>query len=261
MNYQREEIEVPNGKGEIIRFQMNEQNSLTGANMKELGEILNEIKADPKKRGVIFSSDNPKFFCNGLDAENLLSTPRERLISEVGGIVLLFGEIVKFDKPLITEVTGYSMGGGAVITVASDFKYMVDGKGRIGFTEVNVGLPLPGSFIDRVRMCVEPRYWSEVCLEGKVYKAGEAKNIGLIDEIAPTLEEIRKLSLKKLESLAKIPMSAYRATKNTLNGSLIAKLEEYQKETTRSFEQPGVVDNLLEAMTALKEKRRPNFKN
>ncbi|TGM87601.1 enoyl-CoA hydratase/isomerase family protein [Leptospira bouyouniensis] len=259
MNYKREVIDLPNGKGEIIRFQMNEQNSLTGQNMRDLGEILNEIKEDPTKKGVILGTDNPKFFCNGLDAENLLATPKNKLIEEVGGIVILFGELVKFDKPLITEVTGYAMGGGAVITVASDYKYMLDGKCRIGFTEVNVGLPLPGSFIDRIKMCVEPRYWAEVCLEGTIYKAPEAKKIGLIDEIASTPEEVRKLSVKKLEALSKIPSSALRSTKNTLNAALIRNLEQYKIDTTKSFEQPGVVDNLLEAMTALKEKRRPVF--
>lgn len=260
MNYKREVINVPNGLGEIIKFQMNDQNSLTGSNMRELGEILNEIKADPEKRGVILTTDNPKFFCNGLDAENLLSTPREKLIEEVGGIVILFGELVKFDKPLITEVTGYSMGGGAVITVASDFKFMLDGKARIGFTEVNVGLPLPGSFADRIRMCVSARFWAEVCLEGKTYKAAEAKEIGLIDEIASTPEELRKLAVKKLETLSKVPLSAFRGTKNMLNGEIILKLAKYEKDTKTSFEAPGVVDNLLEAMSALKEKRRPNFK-
>ncbi|BDA77114.1 enoyl-CoA hydratase [Leptospira kobayashii] len=260
MNYQREEITVSGGKAEIIHFQMNDQNSLTGSNMKELAVILKEIRNDSSKKGIILTSDHEKFFCNGLDADNLLSTPKEKLLDEVGGIVILFGELILFDKPLITEVTGYAMGGGAVITVASDYKYMYDGKGRIGFTEVNVGLPLPGSFIDRIKMCVEPRYWSEVCLEGTVYKAAEAKKIGLIDEIAATKEELRKISLKKLDSLSKIPMSAYRSTKNMLNGGLIAKLDQYQKETANAFQQPGVIDNLLEAMTALKEKRRPVLK-
>lgn len=260
MNYKREEIIVSGGKAEIIHMQMNDQNSLTGANMKELGKILADINQDPAKKGVIITSDNEKFFCNGLDADNLLSASRENLLNEVGGIVILFGEIVKFDKPLIAEVTGHAMGGGAVITVACDFKYMLDGKGRIGFTEVNVGLPLPGSFIDKIKMCVSARYWSEVCLEGKTFKGAEAKSIGLIDDIAPSPEDLRKVTLKKLDSLSKIPITAYRSTKNMLNSMLIDKLEVYERETIKAFEQPGVIDNLLEAMTALKEKRRPNLK-
>lgn len=259
MFYKREVVDLSGKEVEIINFQMNEQNSFTGENMRALSDILNEIKEDPKKRGVILASENPKFFCNGLDAENLLATPRDRLIEEVGGIVVLFGEMIKFDKPLIAEVSGYAMGGGAVVTVASDFKYMLDAKARIAFTEVLVGLPLPGSFIDRIKMCVTPKYWSEVCLTGNNYKAKEAQEIGLIDETAPNREELRKMVLKKMDSLVKIPMSAFRSTKNILNGATLAKLEEYKQETYTAFSQPGVIENLLEAMTALKEKRRPNF--
>jgi enoyl-CoA hydratase/carnithine racemase len=259
MFFKREVVELGGKKGEIIYFQTNDQNSLTGANMKELTSILREIQADPMKRGIILASENEKFFCNGLDAENLLATPREKLMEEVGGIVHLFGELVKFSKPILAEVSGYAMGGGAVITVASDFKFMLDGKSRIAFTEVLVGLPLPGSFIDRIRMCVTPKYWNEVCLTGANYKAKEAQEIGLIDEVAVSREELRKMTLKKLDSLMKIPTSAFQETKKILNGHIISKLDQYVKETMDSFSQPSVVDNLLEAMTALKEKRRPNF--
>lgn len=259
MFYKREVVELSGKNVEIINFQMNDQNSFTGENMIALSTILNEIKNDPTKHGVIIASENEKFFSNGLDAENLLATPREKLVEEVGGIVVLFGEMIKFDKPLIAEVSGYAMGGGAVVTVASDFKYMLDGKARIAFTEVLVGLPLPGSFIDRIRNCVTPKYWAEVCLTGANFKAKEAKEIGMIDDIAPTREELRKMTLKKMDALVKIPMSAYRSTKNILNGAIIAKLDAYKKETFDSFSQPGIVENLLEAMTALKEKRRPNF--
>jgi len=259
MYYKRETVELSGRQVEIIDFQMNEQNSFTGESMKALSTILNEIREDPKKRGAIFSSSNEKFFCNGLDAENLLATPKDRLLEEVGGIVHLFADLIQFDKPLIAEVSGYAMGGGAVVTVACDFKYMLEGKARIAFTEVLVGLPLPGSFIDRIKMCVTPKFWSEVCLTGASFKAKEAMEIGLVDGTAPTREELRKMTIKKMNQLVQIPSSAYRSTKNILNGQTIAKLEEYKKETYEAFSKTGVIENLLEAMAALKEKRRPNF--
>lgn len=260
MEYFKRETQVLSDKEvEIVYFQMNAENSFTGENMRALGTILKEIKENPNKRGVIFASENEKFFCNGLDASNLLATPKEKLVEEVSGIVDLFAETIQFDKPLIAEVSGYAMGGGAVITVACDFRYMLDGKPRIAFTEVLVGLPLPASFIDRIKMCVLPKYWNEVCLTGANYKAKEAMEIGLINDIAPSKEELRKLTLKKMDQLVKIPMQAYRLTKNTLNAPILNRLEEYKKETIQSFAQPGVIDNLLEAMTALKEKRRPKF--
>ena len=140
----------------IIDIQTNEQNSLTRGTLLELTDILADTQKDDKYSSLLFTSTNPKFFSNGLDAANVLSTPDNKLVEEVGEIVLFFGHLLRFDKPVITEVTGYAMGGGAVITVGSDYKYMIDGKARISFSEVLVGLPLPGNFIDKIARTVLP---------------------------------------------------------------------------------------------------------
>lgn len=262
MSYKREQVPLKSSDGviEFISLQTNDQNSLTGPNMKELDSIMKEIMNDDNVKVAAFTSENPKFFCNGLDAENVLNTPDDKLLEEVGGIVILFGELLKFTKPLITEVTGYAMGGGAVLTVASDFKYMIEGKARIAFTEVLVGLPLPKSFIDKIRLTVHPPYVNRMCLEGANYKADEAKAIGLIDETAPDKEGLRQLTLKKAEALAKIPMSAYQATKIEINRPVLDDFEASLQRLAASFEKEVVRYNMKEAMTALKEKRRPKLR-
>ncbi|EPG66563.1 enoyl-CoA hydratase/isomerase family protein [Leptospira wolffii] len=259
MNYLREAVPLKNGKAECIKIQTNDQNSLTRENMIELEKILDELEKDDSVRVVLLSSDNPKFFSNGIDAENILSTPRERLTEEMGQIVILFGRLLRFSKPLVAEVTGYAMGGGAVITLACDFKFMLEGKGRIAFTEILVGLPLPISFIDKLKIVVNPRNLTEICLLGTMYKASEAKEIALIDEVAENREDLRKIVLKKLEELAAIAPSAYSRTKLAIHKDILEKFDSQLQFTKDSFEDPRVVANLLEAMTALKEKRRPKL--
>ncbi|EPG75277.1 enoyl-CoA hydratase/isomerase family protein [Leptospira fainei serovar Hurstbridge str. BUT 6] len=259
MNYLREKIELKNGRAEFIKIQTNEQNSLTRSNLIELEKILQEIQADDSIRAAVLTSDNEKFFSNGVDAENILNTPKERLSEEMGQIVISFGHLLRFDKPLIAEVTGYAMGGGAVMTLACDFRYMLEGKGRIAFTEILVGLPLPLTFIERLRETVDPRCLNEMCLLGKLYKAPEAKEINLINEIATTRIDLRKIVIKKLEEVLSIAPSAYRRTKQAMNKAVISRFEENLEFTRKSLEDPIVVSNLLEAMTALKEKRRPKL--
>lgn len=242
----------------LVDIQTNEQNSLTRATLLELKAILEETQKDEKYSALVFTSTNPKFFSNGLDASNVGKTPDDKLAEEVGEIVLFFGHLLKFDKPVITEVTGYAMGGGAVITVASDYKYMLEGKGRISFSEVLVGLPLPGTFIDKITRTVFPPYVQAICA-GENYKAAEAKTIGLIDETAPDLESLRKLTVKKLEYLNRIPLSALQRTKQGINQPVLDRAEAALKHTYESFTTPIVVKNFREAMGALAEKRRPQY--
>ncbi|PJZ64269.1 enoyl-CoA hydratase [Leptospira wolffii] len=259
MNYLRESIQLKNGKAECIKIQTNDQNSLTRENMIELEKILADIDKDDSIRAAWISSDNAKFFCNGIDAENIVKTPREKLTEEMGQIVILFGKLLNFNKPLLAEVTGYAMGGGAVITLACDFKFMLEGKARIAFTEVLVGLPLPISFIDKLKITVKSENLNEVCLLGTAYKAGEAKDISLINDIADNKDDLRKLVLRKLDEVMAIAPSAYRRTKQAIHKEILEKFDSQLQFTKDSFEDPRVVANLLEAMTALKEKRRPKL--
>ncbi len=236
----------------------NDQNSLTRASLIELTKILHDTQADEKYAALVFTSENPKFFSNGLDASNVGTTPDDKLAEEVGEIVLFFDHFLRFDKPVIAEVSGYAMGGGAVITVGSDYKYMLEGKARISFSEVLVGLPLPGTFIDKIARTVYPPFVNSVCA-AENYKAGEAKAIGLIDETAPDLESLRKLTLKKLDYLNRIPLSALQRTKQSINAPILERSEASLKHTYESFTTPIIVKNFREAMNALAEKRRPQY--
>lgn len=242
----------------LVDIQTNEQNSLTRDSLRDLGAILEDTQRDEKFASLIFTSTNPRFFSNGLDADNVMATPDDKLAEEVGEIVLFFGRLLRFDKPVITEVTGYAMGGGAVITVGSDYKYMLEGKARIAFSEVLVGLPLPGSFIDKIARTVYPPFVNAVCA-GENYKAAEARAIGLIDETATDSAELRKLALRKIDYLNRIPLSALQRTKQAINAPILERFEETLQHTYASFTTPIIVSNFRESMKALAAKRRPQY--
>ncbi|MCB1325362.1 MAG: enoyl-CoA hydratase/isomerase family protein [Spirochaetales bacterium] len=258
MNYKREVAGLRGGKAVFITLQTNEQNSFTRDNLLELESILEEIRKDPELRAVVLTSENEKFFSNGVDAQNIIQTEQSRLAEEMGQIVLFFNYLMKFDKPLVAEVTGYAMGGGAVITIASDFKFMLAGKGRISFTEVFFGLPLPGTVVEKVKTCIAPHRINEV-IYGGIFKADEARQIGLVDDVADSRENLRKLTQKKLDQILKVPTSAFGHTKLSLHREILQSEEAHMKNLDESFRNPVIMKNLLEAMSALKEGRRPQF--
>ena len=259
MFFKTEAVNLNGGKAQIITIQTNEQNSLTRESMTNLADILKQIQKDDSFKGAILTSENPKFFSNGLDAETLINTPENELVEAVGGICILFGEMLRFDKPIIAEVTGHAMGGGAVMTMACDYKYMLSTGCRISFTEIGFGLPLPGMFVNKIQQSVNPTKVNEICMEAAAYKGPEAKEVGMIDEIASTKEEIRKLSTKKLESIFKFPLSAVRYTKENINRNALKDFDLHLKNSRDWLYVSAIKNNMLEAMKSLKEKRRPVF--
>lgn len=260
MNFKLDTLDLSGGKARVITIQTNDQNSLTKATMIELGSILKEIAKDDTYKGAILTSDNPKFFSNGLDAETLLNTPPDEIVQAVGGICLLFGDMLRFDKPIVAEVTGHAMGGGAVMTMACDYKYMLETGCRISFTEIGFGLPLPGMFIYKIQQSVNPTKVNEICMEAAAYKGKEAKEVGMIDDTAATKEDLRKLSVKKLENIFRFPLSAVRYTKQNINQRALDDFDFHLKNSSDWLSVPVIRGNMLEAMAALKERRRPVFK-
>jgi enoyl-CoA hydratase/carnithine racemase len=123
-----------------------------------------------------------------------------------------------------------------------------------------VGLPLPGMFVYKIQDVIHPTKISEVCLESGTYKGKEAKEIGLIDEVAKTKEELRNLTLRKLENVFRFPLTALRYTKQNINRRALVDFELHLQNSKSWLEIPVVRDNLLEAMKALLEKRRAILK-
>ncbi|MCP5497110.1 MAG: enoyl-CoA hydratase/isomerase family protein [Leptospiraceae bacterium] len=260
MNFKTEKLTLQHGNAEIISIQTNDQNSLTKSSMQEFAGMIENLKKDESIKGVILTSENHKFFCNGIDANTVSHLPKDEIADFMSWICILFGILLKFDKPLIAEVTGHAMGGGAVLTIACDYKFMLETGCRIGFTEVMFGLPLPGMFVYKIQESLHPTKVNEVCLEAKQYKAKEAKEVGLIDETALTREGIRDLSIQKFETLFGYPASAIRHTKANINQKSLLNFEEHLKNARENFTDPIISENLMEAMKAFKEKRKPVFK-
>ncbi|HMV44086.1 MAG TPA: enoyl-CoA hydratase/isomerase family protein [Leptospiraceae bacterium] len=253
-----ENQELKGGKTAFIGIQTSEQNTVTRDQILELQRILTDLDKDSTVRGIVIHSENEKFFCNGMDAKHISTTPKDRLAEEMGEIIKFFVFMSEIYKPLVAEISGYAMGGGAVLSLACDYRMMLTGKARISFTEVFFGLPLPGVLIEKCKMAVLPQHVNDV-IYGTNYKAEEAKEIGFIHEIADNKEDLRKLTVRKLENLYKFPLSAFQKTKESLHYHLSQYADAHMKALDANFQNPVIQKNLMEAMNAFQEKRRPNF--
>ncbi|MBL8020695.1 MAG: enoyl-CoA hydratase/isomerase family protein [Leptospirales bacterium] len=258
MNFKRETLDVKGSLCECITIQTNEQNSVTRSSLLEFQAILEEVQNNPAIRAAVITSENDKFFCNGVDGAHIASTPAEKLPEEMGEIVKFFCYMIQFYKPLIAEISGHAMGGGAVIALACDYRYMLNQKGRVSFTEVFFGLPLPSVLVDKLKYTIDPRYLADM-IYGEAYKADEALKIGFVHELADSRENLRKLTLKKLDVLSRMPISAFINTKMALHHETVERIDWHTKKLATDFSDPIIRKNLMEAMNAFTQKRRPKF--
>ena len=91
-------------------------------------------------------------------------------------------------KPMIAAINGHAIAGGCVLACAADKRLMSADAGRIGVTELLVGVPFPASALEIMRSALTPRYFAEAIFSGATYAPPEAGSVGLSMRLSiPTL--------------------------------------------------------------------------
>ena len=84
--------------------------------------------------------------------------------------------------PVVAAVNGHAIAGGCILTSACDYRVMNADSGRIGVTELLVGVPFPVAAMEILRFAVGTHRLSELIMFGRTYAAAEAAGLGLVDE-------------------------------------------------------------------------------
>jgi enoyl-CoA hydratase/carnithine racemase len=159
--------------------------------------------------------------------------------------------------PVIAVCNGHTLGGGAVLALACDFR-MASASARFGFPEVKVGAFASGSGTQRLPRLVGRGRALELLLTGRIIPAEEALQIGLVEYVFPdeTLQE-KALELAKL--IASHPGAVTAATKHCVNMGLREGWETGLALESDLRVKTGKCHAAVEGRNAFLEKRDPKF--
>jgi enoyl-CoA hydratase len=92
---------------------------------------------------------------------------------------------------------------------------MAQDAGRIGVTELLVGVPFPAVALEIMRCAMTPRYFPDVIMSAATYASADAMERGLIDEIVhPAI--LLDRALDRANALAALPPAAFAVTKQQI---------------------------------------------
>lgn len=251
------ELQIIEKDGGIVELSLNlnDQNSFGLAAFTELDRTLKLLASHDKIRVLILHSMKPDVFSQGLNLEEMSSASGE-LVDE---FIHLFYENLKsiylFPHPVICAMPGHAMGYGAMIAMTSDYRLMAD-RARIGLPEVKLGIRVP-IFIARILQDIVGVVEADHhILEGGAYKAAEAKEIGLIDQIVSPEEMLsaaRKVAQRFLKNSRSAMTASKRAIRHRMDHDAIIEMDA--RETIKTLNTPDA----REGISAAVEKRRPVF--
>jgi 3-hydroxyacyl-CoA dehydrogenase / enoyl-CoA hydratase / 3-hydroxybutyryl-CoA epimerase len=144
--------------------------------------------------GVIVTSAKKTFFAGGDVKLMIQATPAdaERITEEVTRICGYLRRLETLGRPVVAAINGAALGGGLEIALACHHRIALDAKGsEIGLPEVSLGLlPGAGGVARTVRMLGLQNALLQVLLQGQRHKPSAALQVGLVDAVVATPEEM-----------------------------------------------------------------------
>lgn len=173
----------------------NTMNPLYASSMASVIERLQKEK--DSITGVYVTSGKEGMFFAGGDLNDLYKVTRadaEEFAKGVEEIKAQLRVLETLGKPVVMGINGHALGGGLEITLAGHYRIAIDNpRTKLGLPEVKLGLlPGGGGIVRTVRLLGIQNALLKVLLEGKEYNPAQAKDLGLIHELASDREDMEK---------------------------------------------------------------------
>lgn len=187
-------------------------------------------KADTKAavltgRGQIFSA--------GVDLKRLSAGGADYIRRFLPALHRLYEAMFFHPKPVVAAVNGHAIAGGCVLACCADRRLMARDAGRIGVTEILVGVPFPALAFEVVRFAVPARYLPEFTLSGATYATDESLRRGWVDEVAEPVELIDD-AIAVARELSLLSPAAFAQTKMQIRQPVIERLTKNGEATDRA---------------------------
>ena len=163
--------------------------------IESMGKTVERLVAEKDSiTGVVITSAKNTFFAGG-DVKSMIQIGPENAgeaFDLVEGIKRDLRALETLGKPVVAAINGAALGGGLEIALACHHRIAADAKGLVvGFPEVTLGLlPGAGGVTRTVRMFGIQNAFMNVLSQGTRFKPAQAKEIGLIDEIVSSVDEL-----------------------------------------------------------------------
>jgi cyclohexa-1,5-dienecarbonyl-CoA hydratase len=224
--------------------------------MEQLTAALQELEKDPEIKLVVITGAGTKAFSAGVEVADHTPDKTPTMLSVFSNLIKT---LIKYDKPTLAAVNGFSLGGGLELMMACDMVIATE-KSKFGQPEIQLGVTAPIASVLLPRM-IGWKKSMEILLTGDALTAQEAREIGLVNKVVPEAELAAELEAfakrfegKSSSSLKWARRTAVEAFDLPWEKGLDRADELYLSELMKT-------EDAVEGINAFMEKRKPIFKN
>jgi len=163
--------------------------------IESMGRAVDRLVAEKDSiTGVVITSAKKTFFAGGDLKQMAQARPEDagQFFDTVETVKKQLRTLETFGRPVVAAINGAALGGGLEIALACHHRVAAEVKGLVvGFPEVTLGLLPGGGGVTRaVRMFGIQNAVVNVLASGTRFRPAQAKEIGLIDDVLPNVEDL-----------------------------------------------------------------------
>ncbi len=205
--------------------------------------------------GVVVIRGANGVFSSGGDVKRFPEIPKNKMSDLADNI----GAPERCSKPVIAAIEKYALGVGFELSLACDFRFATEDS-VVGLPEVTIGqMPGSGGSVRIVRMIGLTKA-KDIVMLGKRLPAAEAKDVGLITQVAADAEALQDLIHDYAEKLNALAPISLRALKRVLNAAPDTSLKVALEVEGHSYEKLRWTEDYMEGINAFSERRKGDYK-
>ena len=262
--------------GKVAHLRLNRPdayNSMIREFWTELPEIVTELDRGGETRAVVISSTG-KHFCAGMDlsvftgggvgggVEEGRSTEVGRQRAQLRQLVLLlqgsFTALERARMPVLAAIQGGCIGGAVDMVSACDLRY-ASADAFFCVQEINIGMTADVGTLQRLPKIIPDGVARELAYRGHRMPASRAREVGLVNEVFDTHEELVDGALEVAEEIASKSPLAIWGSKEAITYARDHTVDDSLRQIAgwqSGMFQPA---DMFECFAAKSEQREPTF--
>lgn len=203
----------------IVRLDHGKVHALDDVLLRELVDTLDSVGRSGARAVVLTATG--RVFSAGVDLQQVVDGGAPYLDTMLPLLSSALVTLFSFPLPVVAAINGAAVAGGCILACACDRRLLVEG-GRIGASELLVGVPFPVAALEIVRRACGDRT-DDVVLSGRLYEAAEAVAVGLAHEVVAA-DHLLERAMEVAAELAAVAPGAFRLAKTQLRRPAIERI-------------------------------------
>jgi enoyl-CoA hydratase len=196
-------------------------NAISPAVIEAFNAALDQAEQD---RAVVLINGQPGILSGGYDLKVMTSSADAAKALVAAGSTLA-RRMLAHPFPVVVACTGHAVAKGAFILLSADYRIGVEGPFKIGLNEVAIGMTMHHVGIELARARLTHSAFQRSVINAEMFDPADAVVAGFLDKVVAP-EALESAAMDMASQLAKLNMTAHRATKLKTRKALLELLDQ-----------------------------------